>query len=1052
MNNKNNNIRNVFMRNTKTYNKHANKNNMTEKNNIIFIKNNNNVIKSHNSRENSKSIKNSQKKLNYKKIYNNENKKMMHQENTLILENISKTNAVNIQNINLISSMNNITVFDSSLENDKKDLLKKPINVFNSHKIFGNNHLSIDYNNTKNNLANKNNILVNKKKKLSEYQTPNENVGNSGLKNDKIKSISKKSSYKEFNCKKNNKILNNFKSFNNNNKYSRGNNYSNFNKKDSKNDNNEIMLNTEENLSVINNRNNSINKSTLKETNTNKTDFSLFNTCSNYTNSMGDEELNEHNSKMLLIDKMNDKHNVINVNKLNPFKMNVSNMKNSNDNTNNNSNYKSNVINMKTSPNSSNILGLLSNKNIHNGNKKIFDKEYLNKLKKNIIKDKLHKTKSKDSLKIIKKPNTKTMKNLRNIKKTKSEEKNSKKNKDNNTNMKKKNLDNNQDIIKRIKLFSSFFKDNNRKNNNSNIDITKRLGHTYLNDMYTNYDNNTYTFNESMKYFYPNLNSDNNNTKNLNLNGKKTKKNAEYPNRIKYYGLNQENNEKNTDNIPDKENYNQNKFETEIYEKIEVNKKKLPQKKLSHKIQINPLNKKSAQNILDHRNKSINFYSQKLQPESTINNQEQTNSFYQNFDNNNYCCLSNCKVRDKKKEKFKKIVEITRKKSAPKTNTGNIIYNKKQLLCYSKKGKMIENKIISPDNRETKISFRELTDDFSHNNNNIFDDETSFNFIGKKNDIRIKSPTNTIYKKPARNINNNQNYSIVNAKDTYHNKLLFYTNKVLTHENRKSSSKKKKQFNIKLNKFIAKNGLSDDNNNNDKNNNVNNINTNSVNYNEEMLIRTKESIMFNSINTYKTIKHDLSSISNNNETSKSKEYMINSEQFSFKKVTQKTQVKNSFVQKYYCYFIEQKYNKEECFITKIRLNKNNFIIYEIPTKKICYYSKKRKIFVKTIPKVEICYYKKDLIIINNNEITNTARKLKSNRKNRTIKEYAYINKKEVENIDKYNFQYSFTSLNSNEHNISDNSNNYFEISFGRKSNKFANNECFNKINNNEKLL
>ena len=1061
MNNKNNNVRNIYMRNSKNLNKNQNNNNyMTEKNNIIFIKNNN-LIKSHNSRENSKSIKNGRKKINYKKIYCNENKKKMIQENSLILENISKTNAVNIQNINLINSMNNITVYDSSLENGKKDCIRKPIDAFNSDKIFTSSQISIDYNNVKNNPTNKNNnILVNKKRKiLGEYPTLNEIAGNESLKNDKNSSMSKKINFNDFKNQNLSHTLKNFKSFNNNNTFNKGNNYSTFNKKDNNNDNMEVLNNNEMfqgNLSAINNRNNSTNKSSFKENNTNKTEFSLFNTCSNFTNSMGEEDMNELNSKMLLIEKMNNKHNIINVNKLNQFKINVSNLKSNNDNSNKYSNNRSNFSNIQTSPNSSNIFHLQSNKSSINRNKN--DREYLNKLKMNNTKEKLHRTKSKDSLKIIKKQNIKKIKIVKDDKKTKSEEKSLKNNKDN----KNKKVIHNKEIAKRIKKFSSFLNENSKINNKNykNINIARRLGHEYIKDINNNYENNTFAFNESAKFFYLNLNSDSN-TQSLNVNDKRTKKNAEYPNRIKYYNLIQQKNEKNSDITVDKEKTIDNnkfeaKFETDTHEKIEVNKKIIQKNKCSNKILLNPMKKKSASSISGNENKSINLYTKKIQQESSIYNTEQTNSFSKNLDKYNCFSLSNFKEREEKKEvfQFDKIDENRRKKSAPKKNIGKTIYNKKQLFCYLKKGKSkLEHKVTSPDFKDKQLSLRELTCDFSQNNNNIFDDESSFNYNGKKTEVAFKSPSNAIYKKPAKNTNSNHNLSIVNLKKQYHNKLSLYTNKVLTHENRISyskNSKPKKQFNIKLNKFITKFGYNNDNNNNDKINNINYINANSINYNDEIIPKTKESIFFNSINTYKTLKNDLSSISNN-ETIKVKELIINSEQFSFKKVNKKIKTKNCFYKKYYCYFIDQKYIKEECFITKMRLNKNNFTIYNIPNKKICYCSKKRKIFVKSIPKIEICYYKKDLIIANKNDISNN-KKIKSNRKNKIINEYGYINKKEVENIDKYNFQYSFTSLNSNEHNISENSNNYFEISFGKKSNISSNNEyIINKMNNNDKF-
>ena len=1050
--NKNSNIHNIYVKNTKTYNKNTKNNGVTEKNNILFIKNNN-LIKRQNSRDNSKSIKYSKPQKNFQHIYYNENKKKLIQENnTLILENIPKTNAVNIQNINLINSMNNITVYDSYHDNNKKE--QKSINKLNSQKIYNTNNYSEDLN-TNNNQ--KNNIIVNKKKILLD----NKNNDNNTVNNKTNSKTKKKNSFNEFNYKKLNSTFNNFKSFN---KYNRGNNYSNFNKKDNKNDNLEIMSHTEiyqSDLSQMKNRNNSMNKSIIKENNTNKTELSLFNTCSNYTNSLGDEEINEFNKKMILIDKMNNKQNFINVNKINTFKINVNSIKNNTDVFNN----KSNTYNLKTSPNSSNIFCLLSNKNINNGNKKQIDKEYLNKLKKNMIKEKFYKTKSKDSIKMEKKQN-----NKKNNKKTESEEKICKKNKDS----VKDKISDNQEITKKIKIFSSFLNENNRKNSNT----SKRLGigNTYINNMCL-YDNNTCSFNSSTKLFYSSFNSDNNSKS---LIEHHSRKNIVYPNRINYHNKMQQMIKKSLNNKHEKENkYENNKYDTDIFEKIEVNKKNFPKiivPKINNKNHVNQINKKSLLNRLDTRNECQNIYAKKSQQESWVNSSEQANSFSKNMDT--YCYLSNYKEKEKTLDRVLNNDDNSRKKSAPKKTISNLIYNKKQLLCCIKKGKQnTTHKVVSPDWKNRKICLKELTEEISQNIKNNIDEDISFNFNNKNNEntdeikeinkIRqtinnaylLKSPKSTIYKKPNRNynINNNSNLSIINGKDSFNNKLSLYTNKVITNENYLLSSKKKsrkKQFNIKLNKFIKKKEFSDDNN----IINSNNININNNNYNNDELPKIKESIIYNSINTYKTIKNDLSSISNN-ESNKSKEFIINTEQFSFKKLTKKVPVKNCFCKKYCCYFIDYKQNKIECFITKKRIDKNNLLINEIPIKKICYYSKKRKRFVKKIPKIEICHFKKYLIIsnkndINNNKIMNKNRNNIEEENNQIINEFDFI-KKEVEENNKLNFQYSFASINSYEQNNSENSNNYFEISFGKKSNKSIfnlNNELIkNKLNNNDKF-
>ena len=1037
--NKNGNIHNIYVKNAKTYNKNTKNNNITEKNNILFIKNNN-LVKRKNSRDNSCTIKYSKPQKNFHHIYYNENKKKWIQENhTLILENITTTNAVNIQNINLINSMNNITVYDSYHDNNKKE--HKSINKLNSKKIGNTNNYSEDLNSNNNQ---KNNIIVNKKKILLD----NKNNENNTVNNKTNSKTKEKNSFNEFNYKKLNSTINNFKSFN---KYNRGNNYSNFNKKESKNDNLEIMSHTEiyrGDLSQMKNRNNSMNKSILKENNINRTELSLFNTCSNYTNSLVDEEINEFNKKMIKIDKMNNK-NLINVNKVNSFKINVNSIKNNNDEFNN----KNNTYNLKASPNSSNIFCLLSKKNNDNGNKKQIDKEYLNKLKKNMIKEKFYKTKSKDSIKIEKKKN-----NKKNNKKTKSEEKVCKKNKDS---LKYKATDN-QELTKKIKIFSSFLNENNRKNSNSSK--RKGVGNTYINTMCF-YDNNTCPFNSSTKLFYSSLNS-NNNSKSLIEHH--NRKNIVYPNRINYNNQMQQLIKNSLNNKHEKENkYENNKCDSDIFEKIEVNKKNYPKiivPKINNKNQVNQINKKLLLNRLDTRNEYQNIYAKKSQQESWVNSSEQTNSFSKNMDT--YCYLSNYKEKEKTEDRVLNNDDNYRKKSAPKKSISNLIYNKKQLLCCIKKGKQnTSHKVISPDLKNRKICLKELTEEISQNIKNNIDEDISFNFKNKNkeniDDIKernkniqtinntylLKSPKNTIYKKPNRNYNNvNSNLSIINGKDSFNNKLSIYSNKEKTYENTLLSSKKKsrkKQLNIKLNKFIKKKEFSD-------NNiiNSNNININKINYNNDELPKIKESIIYNSINTYKTIKNDLSSISNN-ESNKSKEFLINTQQFSFKKLTKKVPVKNCFCKKYCCYFINYKQNKLECFITKKRIDKNNLIINEIPIKKICYYSKKRKRFVKKIPKIEICHFKKYLIISHKNDINNN--KIMNKNRNNIEEENNQIS----EENNKLNFQYSFASINSYEQNNSENSNNYFEISFGKKSNKSIfnlNNELKkNKINNNDKL-
>jgi hypothetical protein len=112
-------------------------------------------------------------KKNMDLFWNKKNK-----DNKILIENFSKeekmmNNSVNINNINLINSMNNITFFDlyngKKVTNLKKDFMLKPINKFDSEKFYKvdsineanikNNSLSTEYfinnsSNKKNNISN----------------------------------------------------------------------------------------------------------------------------------------------------------------------------------------------------------------------------------------------------------------------------------------------------------------------------------------------------------------------------------------------------------------------------------------------------------------------------------------------------------------------------------------------------------------------------------------------------------------------------------------------------------------------------------------------------------------------------------------------------------------------------------------------------------------------------------------------------------------------------------------------------------------------------------
>ena len=1117
--NQNNNVRNIYIKCTGTYNKNIKKNfnktndikeeNLTDKNNIIFIKNNNLIGQNH-SREKIKSIKNSKPKdrLQNKKLaiyYNkNDKKKLMNDNMNYLIDNIEKdnvmTNAVNIHNINLINSMNNITVYDSYNDNKiphlKSDIMKYPMKMscqtYNKNKDFSiKGNYSMDLN--LNDKEEKKNIIVNKKRTAFENKSNNiDNLELFNTINNKFKNNSlskKKNPFQELNYKK---LSNNFKSCA---KFNKGNNYSNFNKQDNKiniNNINNIYSNQElgstreiayqgEN-SQIKNRNNAVNKSISKDnTNTtNKTDFSNFNNYSNYTSSVGEEEINGNKNKNIFDkkDNKNNKKNLINVNKLDSFKMNNSNNKKNNMNASINfSNYKSsdNNSNIKNSSNSSsNIFSLLSNKNKENYNKSLLDIENLNKIKKNINKEKLYKTKSKDNVKNNKKKLVKH-KSLRCNMKTKSEEKKNKKNKDN------KNTEN-KEITKKIKIFSSFLNEN-EKNINDNYK-KNGLGNLYVKDS-NNYSNNANTYNNSncSKFFYSTFSSDNGLH---NLIQNPIKKPIIYPNKINYnkeiqnlIKLSISNTQNDNGNTNDNGNniFKNTNNDINLFERIEVNKKNYQD--LSKKVNKSQINNKSSENmIIDTRNETSNLCPKKTLKNSWIDNTDQINIFPKNMDY--YCYLSNYK--EKKDQSMDNTEILARKKSAPKKNIENIIYNKKPLYHTKNGRKSLEEKILSPDTKQKQKDFTEyhiknnepncITEEMIENDNiknKNFEEEITINFNFKEMDVTdnmsekflninkkmimnhktflLKSPQSTVYKKPGINVINNSNSMMINGKDSFNNNIPLNSNKI---ENEKDifidSSKKKsrkKYLNIKLNRLIEQKEFSNEN----KKAKKNKININNINYDkEDLLPKLKEFNEKQTINSYKRMKNNLTNKENNKpnkENNKSKDFIINSEQFSVTKINKKIPCNNSFMKKYCCYYID--YNpdkKNNCFITKIRLNKYNLIINEIPIKKICYFSKKRKRFVKILPISEECYFKKDIIIYKNyNEDENLI-----------INGELYDNKKENDEINNIKFnnpQSSFVSLNSIE-------NNYFEISFGKKLNKslinLNNENPKNNLNNNDMLL
>ena len=1064
MNRNNISIKNIYIKNTKIYNNKNPKNsykknnetkedNLTEKNNVIFIKNNTNLLEKTYSKEKFRSINKSKLTKEYQNknddtYFNKNDKKKMIKENVnLLIDNIRDDNIMTIHNINLINSMNNITFYDS-IPNMKKKLIKYPISKFNSQTFNKNKNIkninsSMDINyNTK---KQKNNIIVNKNKILRENKNRVNNfIGYNSINNKyKNNSLSKKKNpftelnYKKLNCSG----TYNFSAA----KFNKENNYSNLYKPENKN-----KKNLYSNLEYVSTReicfrdlshskkkniNNSINKRLSNENTLIKNDLSNYNTFSIYTSSLGEEE-SLGNKNRNICDKINNR-NIINVNKLESFKLNGINKTNNNNNFNNNNSIKNNNdnnSNVKISSNSSsNIFSLLSNKNSDN-NKSKLDKENLNKIKKNIIDEKLYKTKSKDSFNIIN--NKEKMENniiTRPSKKTKSVEKQNNKNKINKCNRNAENIE----LTKKIKISSCFLNENYKLNYNNYK--KNGIGNIHPNDSYK-CGNNTSTSNQCSKLFYSTFNFDN---KIKNINHPKKKEKHVYPNRI--------NNHKNMNNnkeIP--EFYRMSLINNNnIFEKIEVNKLNIPKVSLS---KINEsLNLKSSIRKQETRNESAKIYEKKTKRESWINNPELINSFSKNIDY--YCYLSNYKIKnDDKILKNLENFENIRKRSAPKKSIPNLIYNKKQLSIQTKNEKQsVESTILSPnckrrisDLSQDKNNFvyeitniskikneNYETEEESNNNNSNTDYINDKNINSKKNITNktyLKSPNSRIYKKPGINFINNSNSLISNGKDSFNNKLFLCSNKIIENENEnylQNSNKKncKIYLNCKSNKLISSKEISNGSNNNKFKNRIK-INLNNINYDEQdLLTKTKDNILIESIDSYDPIKNNESKNDNNI----SNDYIINNKQFYVTRVNQKVPSTNSFNNKYYCFYINYK-PKNNCFVSKIRIDKSNLIFYEIPAKKICYFSKQRKIMAKILPKSKICYFKKDLIINNNiKKIIKTNNNFIDD-ENLIINNEFEINKKE--NDDNNKNQYSFASINSD-----DIGNNYFEISFGKKGTK-----------------
>ena len=381
------------------------------------------------------------------------------------------------------------------------------------------------------------------------------------------------------------------------------------------------------------------------------------------------------------------------------------------------------------------------------------------------------------------------------------------------------------------------------------------------------------------------------------------------------------------------------------FDKIEVNKKIFMKNYLISK------NKEKDKKFpyIEKRNDSFNLYLKRTHQNSWTNSIEKDNSNLILYKNN---------------EKDENIIKLEKNKE---NISSKLIYNKKQLSIHNKKQSF--NDIINILSPLSETNKKKLLSDNLENLSNYNSNYEENNL--KLNDLmcRKKIPLNNIYKKPDISFINNSFLLI--GKDALINKnninrISLYSNMLMKEEN------KKRKFNVKLNKFLKQNEI------------VSDINKD----------KNELSILLNSEN-------------NNNSKEITMDTNINLNEISIiPKINNKILNNNNFIIKYFSYFIQNNKAKQPCFITKTRINKNNYNIKKIPKKLECFISKTRKIYCNIIPKINICYFSKEI----NNDINNLNYINKPILTERsTIKEndfYKYNNKvikttKKIVNIEKY---------------------------------------------------
>ena len=334
------------------------------------------------------------------------------------------------------------------------------------------------------------------------------------------------------------------------------------------------------------------------------------------------------------------------------------------------------------------------------------------------------------------------------------------------------------------------------------------------------------------------------------------------------------------------------------FEKIEVHKKIF-----TNDFLFQPKIKKSRET----RNDSFKSFLERTHQNSWTNSKEIINSF---------SYIDNFINKDKnKKEKCNQ-----KMKNSPKQISSEMIYNKKQLSFHNKRksfgnfGKIVP--MYNENQNENYFGSENLDELF--NDNNSKDNNLDLNEFTYQKKIIL----NNIYKKPDKGFINNSF-------------LLLGKDALINRNNMNKNSNKIKQYsniifkkeNQKINRFLQRNEF---------------INSKDINELSVLLISENN-------NNSKEITMDTNKILN--------------EMSVINKINNKIINNNNIIVKYYSYFVHRKnnYAKQPCFISKLRIGRNNLKLNKIPLKNIYYISKERKVILYQIPKFDTCYFRKEMI-------------------------------------------------------------------------------------------